>query len=99
MPAHAVVTLETHHDHRRGRLVDGVADGGLEARPIGDGAVDESVQAGDLREVEPERGREDLLEDVRVLSLRQEVEDTAAVVVADDDRGLDAMPPNRPEPI
>src|SRR5712692_2681236 len=97
--AHAVVAPESHHDHRRGRLVDRVADRGLEAGPVGDRAVDQPVQARDLREVETERGREDLFEDVQVLSLRQEVEDAAAVVVADDDRRLDAMPPDRPQPV
>src|SRR5437879_1230225 len=99
MAAHAVVALETHDHHRRRGFVDRVRDRGLEPGALVHRAVDEYVEAGDLREVEAQRRGEDLLENVLVLNLRQEVENAAAVVVADDDGRPDAMAPDRPEAV
>jgi hypothetical protein len=50
--AHAVVAFEPHHHHGRSRLFDGVADRRLEAGAIGYRAVDETVKARDLREIQ-----------------------------------------------
>src|SRR5258708_26155756 len=52
-----------------------------------------------MREVEPERSDEQLLENVLVLGLRQKAEHAAAIVVTDNERRADAVSLQRPESV
>src|ERR1700686_3615120 len=99
MPLDAVLPLEAH-DHHRGRgCRDRVSERRLEARAIGHRTVDQPVESCDLCKIKPQRCREQLLEKILVLSLRQEVEHASAVVIADHDRGPNAVSPQSPQTV
>src|SRR5690349_24780536 len=98
MAVDAVLALEAHHDHRRGRRGDRVGDRRFEPGTIADRAVDEPVQPRDLRKVEPERRGEDLLDTARGPRRGKKVEDTPAVVAATTDRGLKPWRWRPPQP-